>query len=524
MRLSSAIIALLLLSIITDGSSCSEQSHSPGLTAAIGTLDSLLATRNEAISRRIDNASVLSAMCAAAPDTDNLLMAARAFDSINNDSAIAYTYRAMNLATQKEDPTLVRAIEIDLAHRLAKSSLFQQATDVLDRINIDSLGNEDKIRFYEIKSAMLTDAADTQTLKPLRKHYTEAATASLDTLGTLIDSQSDKWHLIAAMQQYLRGNIDLATGELNEVFDHINPSDPIYAPACDLMARLHKGISGKEEEYIYYLTLASIADIRNANGETAPLAELGTEFYKQGDLDRAYRYLSASSDCAVRSNFKNLYPKIVPSMSMFIDTLRAHESKRAAWITVIIVALISIVILCVALLRRSARKNSQRRAQIAILYESITARDKYIKQLLDLCSVYVDGMEEFNRLVMRKLKVNQAQDLYKMIESGKPQQDQTAKFFDAFDSAIANIYPDFIDELNSLLQPDKQMTTMPGGKLTPELRIVAFMRLGVSDSARMSKFLGLSINTIYTYRNRTKNRAINRDTFESDIFKIGRNT
>lgn len=47
------------------------------------------------------------------------------------------------------------------------------------------------------------------------------------------------------------------------------------------------------------------------------------------------------------------------------------------------------------------------------------------------------------------------------------------------------------------------------------------MRLGFDDSSRIAKFMGLSINTIYAYRNRLRSRAIDRDSFESDIMKIG---
>ena len=60
-----------------------------------------------------------------------------------------------------------------------------------------------------------------------------------------------------------------------------------------------------------------------------------------------------------------------------------------------------------------------------------------------------------------------------------------------------------------------------GNKLTSELRILAFMRLGMDDSTQMARFLRLSLNTIYTYRNRKRSKAKNRDTFEQDIAKIG---
>ena len=86
-------------------------------------------------------------------------------------------------------------------------------------------------------------------------------------------------------------------------------------------------------------------------------------------------------------------------------------------------------------------------------------------------------------------------------------------------STLAN-FPNFLVGLNRLLQPDKQLSLLPGDRLSPELRIAAFMRLGVTDSARLSQALGLSLNTIYTYRNRLKGRALDRDKFEENVAKV----
>ena len=68
---------------------------------------------------------------------------------------------------------------------------------------------------------------------------------------------------------------------------------------------------------------------------------------------------------------------------------------------------------------------------------------------------------------------------------------------------------------------DKKFVLSDPKKLTHELRILAFMRLGLEDSAQMARFLGLSLNTVYTYRNKLKSRAKNRETFEQDILNIG---
>ena len=90
-------------------------------------------------------------------------------------------------------------------------------------------------------------------------------------------------------------------------------------------------------------------------------------------------------------------------------------------------------------------------------------------------------------------------------------------FFDTFDQLFMDNFPDFVDKLNELLYPDRKLALLPGNHFTPELRIAAYMRFGMNDSAKLSKALGLSLNTIYTYRNRLKGRAIDKVNFEENV-------
>ena len=74
--------------------------------------------------------------------------------------------------------------------------------------------------------------------------------------------------------------------------------------------------------------------------------------------------------------------------------------------------------------------------------------------------------------------------------------------------------------MNNLLVEEKRFE-LPENKLNTELRILAFLRLGIDDSEQIARFLGLSLNTIYTYRNKLKSKAKNRDTFDAMVLKIG---
>ena len=155
------------------------------------------------------------------------------------------------------------------------------------------------------------------------------------------------------------------------------------------------------------------------------------------------------------------------------------------------------------------------------LAKSNYVKETYISRFLSLCSIYIERLEEFNRMAGRKITAGQIDDLYQSIKSGKLLTEQRQLFFEIFDDAFVNIYPTFINEINRLFTSDKQISLDGKKGLSTELRILAFMRLGVNDNSQISQFTGLSLNTIYTYRTKMKSRAINRDSFESDIMKIG---
>ena len=73
--------------------------------------------------------------------------------------------------------------------------------------------------------------------------------------------------------------------------------------------------------------------------------------------------------------------------------------------------------------------------------------------------------------------------------------------------------------MNRLLR-DK-IVLKEGELLNNELRILAFMRLGLDDTNQVALILNYSVNTIYAYRNKIRNKAYDRDNFERNIMRIG---
>jgi hypothetical protein len=82
------------------------------------------------------------------------------------------------------------------------------------------------------------------------------------------------------------------------------------------------------------------------------------------------------------------------------------------------------------------------------------------------------------------------------------------------------IYPNFIDEFKKLVKEDYRLEITNSKELNTELRIFALIRLGINNSAKISKILRYSVNTIYNYRATVKNNSIDRNNFEDLIKKI----
>ena len=68
-----------------------------------------------------------------------------------------------------------------------------------------------------------------------------------------------------------------------------------------------------------------------------------------------------------------------------------------------------------------------------------------------------------------------------------------------FDETFTHLFPTFVTEYNALFPPEEQQALLPGDPLTPEMRIFALIRVGISKTEQVAHFLNYSVNTINTY-------------------------
>lgn len=155
------------------------------------------------------------------------------------------------------------------------------------------------------------------------------------------------------------------------------------------------------------------------------------------------------------------------------------------------------------------------------LSESNQIKEEYIARFIKLCSTYINRLDAYRRMVNKKVSAGQIAELLKITRSQDALDEELEELYANFDTAFLHLFPNFVGKFNDLLQDNEHILPKKDELLNTELRIFALIRLGIEDSSQIAEFLRYSVNTIYNYRAKVRNKARgSRDDFEILVRKI----
>lgn len=520
----SRLTAALSFMVLTGGLSSAGQSFDANIDKRIdATVDSIDAYISRSAyfdglkRRKIDDARRISDGAPEDEKAEALLNLGRNFRRYNVDSAAYYYDKARELAITHSDNVLRQEAMLDLAAVNPLRGLVKESVDIFESIDPETLPSELLPHYFDCGFDVFVTTASFYGNEPEGQRYLDNALRLSDSLIVHLPHGSAHQLYHKGWSAMHRGELSTALSELKAVLAQSTFGDDLYARVTATLADYYQSRVNDTNKAAYYLALSAMSDIAAGTKETTSLQRLGLELYSRGDISRAHRYLSHALENSIESGSKI---RTLNEINILPVVTKAYNDKDASRIRLlyVLVGILTLAMIAFAIMfwlnYRSKMKLSAFRSQ---LEAANIHKDEYINQILAICSSYIERIEELNRLIVRKVKAGQGQDLCRMVESGEMMRDQSDKFLDSFDKAFLSFYPNFISDLNALLREDAHFIKSDSGSLTPELRIAAFMRLGVVDSARISRLLGLSLNTVYTYRNKLKNRASNRENFEKSL-------
>jgi hypothetical protein len=147
-------------------------------------------------------------------------------------------------------------------------------------------------------------------------------------------------------------------------------------------------------------------------------------------------------------------------------------------------------------------------------------KNEYIGYYFNINSIYIEKLESFQKSIDKKLSSKRYDDALAAVKSLNLENERL-HLFHTFDKVFLRLFPDFIHKFNALFNKEEIIPVPEGQLLTTEHRIFALIRMGIHDNDRIAKLLGYSVNTIYAYKNRIKNKSfIPNDEFENRIMEI----
>lgn len=464
------------------------------------------------------------------------------------DSAYHYIQRNMQSPLVQDNPERYAVSAIRLAHIISVSGIFNNARQLLDSINPALLTPETRIAYYNQRAELNLYRSEMAQYTPYFMQYIDSAQYYRQLLLQIAPKESFEYITNRASYICEKGDAAGAIRQLEQYLPTLQLGCRQYSIVASTLAYFYwKDNNLQQQER--YLLLSAISDLRGAILENNALRELATILMERGEYENAYRYLTLASNQAglYGSRLRTMQAaRMAPLITKAYDAGRERAQHRTNQL-LLVISVIAILLFCFILFnlwllykRRMAnqkikqmnvelsRQNaelSELTAHLSLLTsemkEANRIKDEYIGRFLELCSNLIHRGEErlkkFNRLARdRKLE-----DLYAELKSGAAITEGVKMFHQNFDTAFLNIYPDFISEVNRLILPDKQFDVSEDStKLTTELRVLALIRLGITDNQNIADILRSSITTIYTYRSKMKARARSKDTFEDDIQKI----
>ena len=443
-----------------------------------------------------------------------------AFTAFDNDSALIYISKGFDIAKNAKNDTMATYFLLKYITYLPLSGRTTRAIEIFQGIDTTGMSHNMLTAYLQAATQMSSYAASAYKDQPEMSAEWDANKKKFQKkLFNILPPNSPLRKYNEGEYYFSFGDLDKAEKLLLDVFNAEPDTSNIYARASHDLALISRA-RGDRNAFRYYLALSAMADVKAATLEITSLQMLGIHLFDSGDLDRAYNYLTVSLENAVECNAQM---RVLETSSTLPIIEKAHTSQarksmqRLTFALIIVALLLIIVVSLLVYLRLQIDKKTTLQGH---LEGANRVKEIYLSQFINLCSIYVSKLTSFNKMVERKVTSGKTEDLAKITKSGKFVEEQIKEFYDIFDEAFLHIYPSFAESVNALLLPDKQIILQEGERLNTDLRILAFIRLGLEDSNRVAQMLNYSVNTIYAYRNRLRNRAIHRDTFEEDIMKI----
>ena len=446
------------------------------------------------------------------------------YRGFNLDSQYVYVQQRIELAFRLTPRNYMQAAMMNKAEVLMRSGMYHEAVLCLDSVTAFPIEPAyQPYHYYLLRTlyGLMEDFAITDSEK---NRYHQLTQDYRDSIMRVEEKGSFIYELVRADALYADRLYDEALALLENYESTTGIENKQAGLIAITMAQIYRALGNREEEKRYLIISAS-ADLKGAVRDYIALRELAVLLYYEGDIEHAYHYMA----CAIKdANESNMRIRSFEISTIYPIVEQAHQRQeviRARMLYGLIVSITLLAGLLSLFLIYSARKRKQLEALNILLrnsnidlQQSNQIKTVYIGHYMEMASLLIERFDNWRKSLNQSIKSGDTKRVQTEVASQRFTQTQLNTFYQDFDEAFLNIFPNFVDKVKELLVEGTEFRVKEGEKLNTDLRVLCCIRLGITDSTQIASFLRYSLSTIYNSRTRMRNLAKgNRDEFEQKV-------
>ena len=465
------------------------------------------------------------------------------FTAYSLDSTVVQLGRNRALARQLGDAYRQAETDFALAREYALAGYHSDALDILSGYRLEAIPPGLEYTFFEVSCYLYGELA---AYSSNNAQYWQKKDMYRVSMLPFLEEGTYEWYDLQRVQAESDRDKEKALEYARKALEVTEPNSRQYARAAFFVSVYQQD----PDDEIAWLARSAIADVLCANKDYASLNTLAERLYRQGDIDRAFKYAADHGMPDALFFGGKLRPWQIAQFFPSLEQAYAAKNARHTRQMWLLIGLAGLLLLALAgllfyLSRRQrvlvrTRKaleeekarvdrrnqtlqdvNEQLQALNNELQESSKVRQEYIALYLQNLSENISTSRQYKNHVLKYIRRGNDKYLIEEIEALPPIEDDIREFYQMFDRTFINLYPDFVDEFNALLADGEAIVPKGDDILTPELRVFALIKLGITESSKIAALLHYSANTVYNYRAKIKNKARgDRELFEDAVQAI----
>jgi hypothetical protein len=291
---------------------------------------------------------------------------------------------------------------------------------------------------------------------------------------------------------------------------------------------------GDESKSIEYFTISAMADEASSVKEYTSLIRLAYHLFEKGDLERSNIYINLALEDANFFGSRQRKIQVLEVLPLIkaqqLGIIKQKRDNLMVFSALLFLLLIGCIWLIVLTIRQNQkikkneanleRYNLELEAKKAEIEEAQIIKEQYVGHFFQTNTRLINKLEKVFEEIEKALALKDLSDVKFQLSQLKPSQEKK-KLLRDFDQAFLSIFPDFVKEINAILVEDYRFNLEAEKTLNTELRIFALMRMGITNNETIARALGYSVNTIYTYKTKIRNKSIlSTDDFDAAIRNI----